>query len=83
LQNSINKGAAAGLVFNVFDLIYIDGFNITRTPLRERKRVLAELLEPLGDTGTLRYSDHIEGNGAQFFKEALQAGARRDRFEAC
>src|SRR5919205_1615811 len=74
LQNSINKGAAAGLVFNVFDLIYIDGFNITRTPLRERKRVLAELLEPLGDTGTLRYSDHIEGNGTQFFKEACKLG---------
>ncbi|HEX5601810.1 MAG TPA: non-homologous end-joining DNA ligase, partial [Pyrinomonadaceae bacterium] len=74
LQNSINKGAAAGLVFNVFDLIYIDGYNITRTPLRERKRLLAELLEPLGDTGTLRYSDHIEGNGAQFFKEACKLG---------
>jgi len=74
LQNSINKGAAAGLVFNVFDLIYIDGYNLTRTPLRERKRVLAELLEPLGETGTLRYSDHIEGNGAQFFKEACKLG---------
>ena len=74
LQQSINKGAAAGLVFNVFDLIYIEGFNITRTPLRERKRILAELLEPLGDTGILRYSDHIEGNGAQFFKEACKLG---------
>ena len=63
-----------GLIFNVFDLIYIEGFNITRTPLRERKRVLAELLEPLGDTGILRYSDHIEGNGAQFFKEACKLG---------
>jgi bifunctional non-homologous end joining protein LigD len=74
LQQSINKGAAAGLVFNIFDLIYIDGFNLTRTPLRERKRVLSELLGPLGDTGILRYSDHIEGNGAQFFKEACKLG---------
>src|SRR5215216_5485182 len=74
LQQSINKGAAAGFIFNVFDLIYIDGFNLTRTPLRERKRVLSELLEPLGNTGILRYSDHIEGNGAQFFKEACKLG---------
>jgi bifunctional non-homologous end joining protein LigD len=44
------------------------------TPLRERKRVLAELLEPLGDVGVLRYSDHIEGNGMQFFKEACKLG---------
>ena len=74
LQQSINKGAAAGLIFNIFDLIYIDGFNLTRTPLRERKRVLSEFLEPLGNTGILRYSDHIEGNGAQFFKEACKLG---------
>jgi bifunctional non-homologous end joining protein LigD len=74
LQQSINKGAAAGLIFNVFDLIYIEGFNLTRTPLRERKNVLEELLAPLGDRGVLRYSDHIEGNGAQFLKEACKLG---------
>ena len=74
LQNSINKGGGSGLIFHIFDLIYIEGFNLTHCPLRERKRVLAELLEPLGDTGLLRYSDHIEGNGAQFFKEACKHG---------
>ena len=73
LQQSI-KGASASLIFHVFDLIYIEGFSLTRTPLRDRKRVLAELLEPLGDGGMLRYSDHIEGNGMQFFKEACKLG---------
>src|SRR6185436_5376531 len=38
------------------------------------KRVLEELLATLGDTGTLRYSDHIEGSGTQFFKEACKLG---------
>jgi bifunctional non-homologous end joining protein LigD len=74
LQQSINRNAGAGLLFHVFDLIYIEGFNLTKTPLRDRKRVLAELLEPVGDRGVLRYSDHIEGNGAQFFKEACKLG---------
>jgi bifunctional non-homologous end joining protein LigD len=74
LQNSINKGGGAALIYNVFDVIYLEGFNLTRTPLRERKRVLAELLEPLGDSGLLRYSDHIEGNGDRFFKEACKLG---------
>src|ERR1044071_814318 len=73
LQQSI-KSASSGLILNVFDLIYIDGFSLTRTPLRERKRVLEELLAPLGDRGVLRYSDHIEGNGEQFFKEACKLG---------
>ena len=73
LQQSI-KGAGTGLIYHIFDLIYIEGFSLTRTPLHDRKRVLAELIEPLGDSGMLRYSDHIEGNGAQFFKEACKLG---------
>jgi bifunctional non-homologous end joining protein LigD len=73
LQQSI-KGASASLIFHIFDLIYIEGFSLTRTPLRDRKRVLSELLAPLGAGGMLRYSDHIEGNGAQFFKEACKLG---------
>lgn len=74
LQQSINKGSASGLIFHVFDLIYIDGYDLTRCPLRERKRVLEELLAPVGEAGVLRYSDHIEGSGAQFFKEACKLG---------
>src|SRR6202008_4467537 len=74
LQQSINKGSSAGLIFHIFDLIYIDGYDLTRCTLRERKRVLEELLAPVGDDGVLRYSDHIEGNGAQFFNEACQRG---------
>lgn len=73
LQQSI-KGASASLLYHVFDLIYIDGYSLVKTPLLERKRVLAELLQPLGDRGLLRYSDHIEGNGAEFLKEACKFG---------
>ena len=73
LQQSI-KGHSAGLLYHVFDLIYIEGYSLVKTPLRDRKSVLAELLEPLGDKGVLRYSDHIEGNGAQFLKEACKYG---------
>jgi bifunctional non-homologous end joining protein LigD len=74
LQQSINKGAGSGLIFHIFDLIYIEGYSLTRTPLRERKAVLEELIGPLGERSVLRYSDHIEGNGAQFFKEACKLG---------
>lgn len=74
LQQSINKGGSVGLIFHIFDLIYIDGYDLTRCSLRDRKHVLEELLVPVGDSGTLRYSDHIEGNGAPFFKEACKLG---------
>lgn len=74
LQQSLNKGLGAGLIFHAFDLIYFDGFSLTKVPLVERKRVLAELIPPLGEGGVLRYSDHVEGNGAQFFKQACEYG---------
>ena len=74
LQQSINKGGGTGLLYHVFDLIYVEGYSLVKTPLRDRKVILAQLLEPHGDKGLLRYSDHIEGNGAEFFKAACKHG---------
>jgi bifunctional non-homologous end joining protein LigD len=73
LQQSM-KGGDAAFVFQIFDLIYLDGFNITRTPLRQRKALLEELLAAGKAKGPLRYSDHVEGNGVQFFKQACEYG---------
>jgi bifunctional non-homologous end joining protein LigD len=74
LQQSINKNSGAGLIFHAFDLIYIEGFSLTKVPLLERKRALAELVVPLGEGSLLRYSDHVEGNGLQFFRKACEYG---------
>ena len=69
------KDSSSPFIFEIFDLVYLDGFNITRTPLRERKALLQELLTSdklKGTRGQLRYSDHVEGNGRQFFKQACE-----------
>jgi len=73
LQQAMKTGDS-GFVFHVFDLLYIDGFLLTKTPLHERKRVLAELFESVPDKNPLRFSDHIEGNGEQFFQQACAYG---------
>ena len=73
LQQAIHKTGARGLVLEVFDVIYLDGFSLTKTPLVERKRVLEELIASASDR-VLRYSDHVEGNGAKFFKQACVMG---------
>lgn len=73
LQQSM-KGGAATFIFQIFDLIYLDGYNLTRVPLQERKALLEELLAGVKPDGALRYSDHVVGNGAQFFKQACQYG---------
>jgi bifunctional non-homologous end joining protein LigD len=73
LQQSM-KGGAATFVFQIFDLVYLNGYNLTRTPLRERKVLLEQLLAGVGAKSPLRYSDHVVGNGAQFFKQACEYG---------
>jgi len=73
LQQGIKSGDA-GFVLHFFDLIYFNDINLTRTPLNERKALLAKLFESVPDKGPLRYSDHVEGNGPQFFKQACEYG---------
>jgi len=71
LQQSMGMGGE-GFIYEVFDLIYLDGFDLTRVPLEDRKRLLKALTES-GKTSVIRYSDH-QGNGALFFKQACEYG---------
>jgi bifunctional non-homologous end joining protein LigD len=73
LQQAMKTGDS-GFVFHIFDVIYLDGFNLTRTPLIERKNLLLTLFESVDAKGPLRYSDHVEGDGARFFKRACAYG---------
>jgi len=73
LQQGLKLGDA-NFILHFFDLIYLNDLNLTRTPLIERKRVLAELLESVPKKSPLRYSDHVTGNGLKFFKQACQYG---------
>ena len=77
LQNALGKGASGALYF-VFDLLWLDGEDLTGLPLEQRKQRLAKLLagktgKVPGKGGPLRYSDHVVGQGRAFF---LQAQAR-------
>ena len=72
LQN-YQKTGKGRLVYCVFDLLALDGRDLTSLPLLERKNLLKKLLPR---RAPLRYSDHILGKG----KAALDA-ARRKQLE--
>jgi bifunctional non-homologous end joining protein LigD len=79
LQQAMGRGGdkVPAFVFEIFDLIYLDGYSLTKTPLRERKATLEQLLAAVKikeAKSPLRYSDHVEGNGALFFKQACEYG---------
>jgi bifunctional non-homologous end joining protein LigD len=87
LQDALSDkyaGVAAQAVFFAFDLLYLDGEDLRPLPLDTRKARLADLL-PVGQTGALRLSEHIDADGAAMVRSACSLGLegviskRRDR----
>ncbi len=58
------------VLYYVFDLIYVDGYDLRRVSLEERKQVLSQILT---STGPVRYSDHFD-QGTKLFEAAKQQG---------
>nr|WP_210284093.1 DNA ligase D [Aureimonas phyllosphaerae] len=56
-----------------FDLLELDGNDLSGAPLVERKALLKALLEAGGD-GALLYSEHVRGNGPSVFRGICEAG---------
>jgi bifunctional non-homologous end joining protein LigD len=61
------------LVFFAFDLLQLDGQDLRRTPLIERRAALRKLIEP-DPRSPIQFSDHAEWDGAKFFKAAADLG---------
>lgn len=69
LQNDLKEGRGDRFVYWVFDLLYLDGRDLTGEPLIERKAVLQRLLKGSKD-GPIRYAEHFDGDGPVIFKHA-------------
>jgi bifunctional non-homologous end joining protein LigD len=72
LQNFGNKGDSLYLQYYVFDIIWLDGKDLTSLTLLERKKILQAILP--ADDSIIKYSDHIEEKGKDFFKLATDRG---------
>ena len=74
-QNALAEGAGNKLVFYAFDLLHLDGWDLTAAPLGDRKRLLAQLLTATASAkSAIQYSDHIEGDGEPLFDHASEMG---------
>jgi bifunctional non-homologous end joining protein LigD len=58
----------SAIVLYAFDLLYFDGHDLTQCPLVARKATLKRIL-PKTKTGRIRYTEHIDGEGEQLFRE--------------
>lgn len=76
LQNWLKNNRTGELVYYVFDAPFLLGYDLRGVPLLKRKQALAKLLlayEP-GNSGPVRYSDHVVGQGPAFRGQACEHG---------
>ena len=73
LQNYMGGAGGGQLVYYVFDLLHLDGYDLSGVALEARKAALQGLLEGLNG-GRLRYSDHVVGQGRRVFENACRMG---------
>jgi bifunctional non-homologous end joining protein LigD len=72
LQKAIKTGGETR--FYAFDLLQIDGKDLRKAPLVERKQTLKALLDTLGPSRAIQYSEHVRGNGEKVFQAMCKAG---------
>jgi bifunctional non-homologous end joining protein LigD len=59
------------IAYYVFDLIYVNGYDLRRVSLEDRKQVLAQIIST---NELIRYSEHFLEHGVALFEAAKQQG---------
>jgi bifunctional non-homologous end joining protein LigD len=70
LQDAIAEGETWRMIFYAFDLMYLNGWDLTDAPLTSRKALLEKLLSPVvNGNSAIQLSEHVVGQGAAFFEQ--------------
>jgi bifunctional non-homologous end joining protein LigD len=72
LQNALADPKPGALTYFLFDVPYLEGYDLRKVPLTDRKRVLQTLV-PESDA-ILRYGVEVLGRGTEFFAQACRLG---------
>ncbi|MDF2809160.1 MAG: ATP-dependent ligase YkoU [Microvirga sp.] len=72
LQADLSEGRSDRFLFYAFDLLHLDGYDLTALPLIERKKLLEALIGKPG--GIIRYSGHFESSGETVLRHACRLG---------
>jgi bifunctional non-homologous end joining protein LigD len=66
-----NAEAPAAIIYYVFDILYLDGYDLTRVPLSARQELLRSVLAP---TEEVRLVEHFEKDGQTVYEAAIKNG---------
>jgi bifunctional non-homologous end joining protein LigD len=71
LLQSYRTAHQGHLVYYVFDLLFLNGQDLRNQPLQQRKETLRRVLK---GSEIVRYVEHIDGSGKEFFELAKEKG---------
>ncbi|KQZ12728.1 DNA ligase [Mesorhizobium sp. Root554] len=74
LQAALSANTTDRMVYYAFDLLRLNGEDLRKEPLTERKAMLEQLLAGQPDDSALRYSDHFTEPGRIMLKHACRMG---------
>jgi bifunctional non-homologous end joining protein LigD len=74
LATAMQRRDTAALAFFAFDLLHLDGHDLRRCPLVERKAMLAELVRSAG-CSRLLYLDYVDDGGDRLLAAVREVGA--------
>jgi bifunctional non-homologous end joining protein LigD len=72
LQDALASGQPGRVIYEVFDLLYLDGFDLRAETLLRRKDLLASLLSRAPADGALRLVEHYSGDGIEYHSSSCK-----------
>ena len=74
LQADLKAGRQDRLRYFLFDLLYCEGFDLTKAALLDRKDLLQRILAGRPRHAPLHYSEHLETDGPEMLAHACRFG---------
>lgn len=71
LQNAFEAGSSGNIAYYLFDMPYLNGMDLRKVPVQERRAALAAVLEP-NESPLLRFSDAFEETPDALLNSACQ-----------
>jgi bifunctional non-homologous end joining protein LigD len=75
LQNAFGRKQPERMAYFVFDLLYLDGYDLTAAALMDRKSILQSILDKRSaKSQRIQFSDHLVGQASKLFEKICDHG---------
>ncbi len=72
LVSAIHAGDSRAFVYYAFDILFIDGWDLRKATLLDRKRVLAELIASQKNGSPIAFSEHVTGDAEALWRDGCK-----------